>query len=769
MVYQLINRNGLCEYYNLNDKPGTQQRLTIRDDKFAYLDEEGIKQKLITFTNEKQTHVSFYLPQVHCSSCLYLLENLHRLNKAVISSRVNFTHKEVEIIFDQRYISLRKVVEMLTSIGYEPYISLNDLQQRPGVQKSLIYQLGIAGFCFANIMLMSFPEYLGLEASEKTLQVVFRIFNLVLVLPVVFYSAQPFYISGWKGLTGKHLNIDAPIALAIIVTFFRSLYEVLSGTGSGYFDSLSGIVFFMLVGRVLQDRTYRQLSFERDFTSYFPIAVSVLKDGCETPTMLPKIKNGDTLLIHHEELIPADGILTRGKAVIDYSFVTGESIPVTREMGEIVYAGGKQTGSAMEILVIKEVAQSYLTGLWSKDEFKKNKQKQKTDSFVQLLSRYFTYIVLSIAFFAAVYWYFADSTKVWNVITAVLIVACPCALLLSNTFTNGNILRILGNNNFYLRGAQTIEDIANINHIVFDKTGTITSTYQHQVIFTGTALTRYHEECIAAVAAQSNHPLSRAIAGHLKPASTGIVKYFKELPGRGVRAMVEDNLVALGSKEFITGSNRENADHSNVYISINNKQVGFYSIKNLYREKVPALLKSLSKKYPLSIISGDNEAEQKTLQQLLGPKSRIHFYQTPEDKMNYITALQKTGSSVMMVGDGLNDAGALLQSNVGVAVAENCNNFTPASDAILDAHQLPRLLTFIQLCRINKKIVMTSFIISILYNIIGLYFAVQGLLSPLTAAILMPSSSLSILLITFGASTLAAKWKKIEINQLDKA
>jgi len=764
MVYQLINRNGLCEYYNLNDKPGTQQRIIIRDDKFAYLDEAAIKQKLIAFTNEKQTHVSFYLPQVHCSSCLYLLENLHHLNKAIVSSRVNFTRKEVEIIFDQRDISLRKVVELLTSIGYEPYISLNDLQRRPAVQKSLIYQLGVAGFCFANIMLMSFPEYLGLEASEKTLQSVFRIFNLMLVLPVVLYSAQPFYISGWKGLLGKYLNIDAPIALAIIVTFFRSLYEVVSGTGSGYFDSLSGIVFFMLVGRVLQDRTYRQLSFERDFTSYFPIAVSVLKNGQETPTMLPKIKNGDTLLIHHEELIPADGILTRGKAVIDYSFVTGESIPVAREMGEIVYAGGKQTGSAMEILVIKEVAQSYLTGLWSKDEVKKNKQKQNANSFVHLLSRYFTYIVLSIAFLAATYWYFADSTKVWNVITAVLIVACPCALLLSNTFTNGNILRILGNNNFYLRGAQTIEDIANVNHIVFDKTGTITSTQHQQVSFKGEALTRYQEGCIAAVAAQSNHPLSRAIAEHLKPSSTGMVQNFREVQGRGVIALVDDNIIALGAKEFIVGTNEKNADHSNVYISFNNKPVGFFSIQNHYREKIPSLLQSLSKKYQLSIISGDNEAERKTLQQILGPKSRILFYQTPVDKMNYITDLQKNGSSVMMVGDGLNDAGALLQSNVGVAVAENCNNFTPASDAILDAHQLPRLLQFIQLCSINKKIVMSSFVISILYNIIGIYFAVQGRLSPLTAAILMPSSSLSILLITFGASTLAAKWKKIQIT-----
>ena len=154
--------------------------------------------------------------------------------------------------------------------------------------------------------------------------------------------------------------------MAIIITFIRSAYEVISGTGGGYFDSMTGIVFFMLAGRIVQDKTYRQLSFERDYTSYFPIAISVLKEEKEVPTILPEIKPGNTLLIHNEELIPADGILTKGKAFIDYSFVTGESLPVLKEVGELIYAGGKQTEGNIELLVVKEVAQSYLTKLWNR-------------------------------------------------------------------------------------------------------------------------------------------------------------------------------------------------------------------------------------------------------------------------------------------------------------------------------------------------------------------------------------------------------------------
>jgi len=760
MVFQLIDGKGLCDYYSLNEKPGISQKIQVRKDKFAFLDDAAIQNKLIRFANEKETHVTLYLPQMHCSSCLYLLENLRKLHDGVISSRINFARKVADIVFSSKKISLRQLVELLTSIGYEPYISLNDIKNhRPRVSKSLIYRMGVAGFCFGNSMLFSFPEYLGLETAEMHLQVVFRTLNLLLALPVFFYSAWPFFHSGWKGLQSRFLNIDAPIALAVLVTFVRSVYEVMSGTGAGYFDSMTGIVFFMLVGRVLQEKTYQQLSFDRDFTSYFPVAVTVLKDGKEVHTTLPDIKVGDTLLIHNEELIPADGILTRGKALIDYSFVTGESALVTKELGEILYAGGKQTGGNIELLVIKEVAQSYLTGLWSRDEFKAAEQRKKT-SFVHLLSRYFTFIVLTIATSAAVYWWFHDPTRIWSSVTAVLIIACPCALLLSNTFTNGNILRILGRNKFYLRSAQVIEDIANADHIVFDKTGTLTSSGTQDVSYSGKALSPAQTEAVVSVAAQSLHPMSKALVRHFGKKRLATVAAFQEIAGRGVAAVVGGSMIKLGSQEFVAGKSDPGHRQSVVYVSINDELYGYFTIHNYYRREVPQLVKSLSKNYRLSVISGDNESERSRMEALLGKKATLLFNQSPEDKLHFIRTLQEKGEKVIMIGDGLNDAGALKQSDAGIAITEGSNNFTPASDAILEARQLGKLRQFIEVCRANRKIVLASFVLSILYNIIGLYFAVQGDLSPLIAAILMPSSSLSIMLLTFGSSNLMAKMKK---------
>lgn len=768
MVYGILNNHGLCTYYEMNKAPGINRASKIRSDKFAFLDDEKIAARFTTFRDEQHTHVTFYLPQVHCSSCLWVLEHIRQLNKGIISSKLNFTGKEISIAFDHNLITLRKVAELLTSIGYEPYISLNDLAgKKPRLSKGMILQLGIAGFCFANIMLLSFPEYLGIEHADGALLYMFRYLSLALSLPVVLYSAMPFYRTAWGGLKQRYLNMDAAIVLAIFVTFFRSVYEVISGTGSGYFDSLSGIVFFMLIGRVLQERTYQQLSFNRDYTSYFPIAVTVLKDDKEIPTALPDIKCGDTLLIHHQELIPADGILTNGRAWIDYSFVTGESVPVRKNVGEIIYAGGNQTAGSIELLVVKEVSNGYLASLWERDAFKK-KEAGTESSFVQSLARHFTYIVLTIVVSAGIYWWLNDPLRMWSAVTSVLIIACPCALLLSNTFTNGNVLRILSRNKFYLKNAQVIETIAKASTIVFDKTGTLTSGLQFNVQYHGQPLLPWQLQAIASLAAQSTHPLSVALTKHLHCNTLLPLKNFMEIPGKGIEGYVANQRVAVGSKPFIMGSGESStAEGTRVYVSVNGQCPGYFQFGNVYRAEAMAAITALTKTHRLAVVSGDSPAERQNLQQLFGRHAHMLFEQDPHDKLNYIKSLQQSGETVIMIGDGLNDAGALKQSDAGIAITDDVNNFTPSSDAILSGSELAKLPRFIKLCRANKRIVIASFTLSIVYNVIGLFFAVQGNLSPLIAAILMPASSISILLVTFGSSGLYAKMLGL-LNKPDK-
>jgi Cu+-exporting ATPase len=235
------------------------------------------------------------------------------------------------------------------------------------------------------------------------------------------------------------------------------------------------------------------------------------------------------------------------------------------------------------------------------------------------------------------------------------------------------------------------------------------------------------------------------------------IEEFREIPGQGIEGMVGEDWISLGSQKFVAGARGEANHSTRVYVSFDDKVYGFFTLRNHFRESVAPLIKTLASRYRLSVLSGDNPTDRSTLQQMMGDGAILLFNQQPADKLQYIKQLQEKGERVMMIGDGLNDAGALKQSNVGIALTDDCNNFTPASDAIMDAKQLSGLYRFIRLCRANKQIVIASFILSILYNIVGLSFAVQGVLSPLIAAILMPASSLSILLVTFGSSNIAAK------------
>lgn len=756
-VYELLNENGLCRYYEINDKPGVAQRQPVRQDKFAFLDDERTGRQLLQFRDEKQAHVTFHIPHIHCSSCLWLLENLHRLDAGVQQTEVNFAEKDVRIIYDPNQTSLRKIAETLTSIGYEPYISLQDLKSRkPAPNRKLIYQLGVAGFCFANIMLLSFPEYFSGEGHmEGQMTVVFRYLNLLLSLPVFLYSAQAFYMPAWKGLRHGFLNIDLPIVLAIVTTFVRSVVDVLSGSGGGYFDSMTGIVMFMLIGRLLQDKTYRGLSFDRDYTAYFPIAVTVMKEGTEAPTQLPDVKTGDTLLIHHQELIPADGLLVKGSALIDYSFVTGESVPVRKQMGEIIYAGGRQLEGNMEILTIREVAQSYLTSLWNREELRRDNPGKP--SFIHLLGQYFTWVVLFIAAATAVYWGIYDSSKIWPSVTAILIIACPCALLLAASFTNGHMLRILSRHKLYLRNAQAIERLAGVTHIVFDKTGTLTGKSSTTVSWHGRELTHAEVSAVAALTAHSQHPASRLVREFVGKPVVHTIDRFSEQPGQGLQGWVHQMHVQLGSAAYTGAREAAQSGASVVHVNINGDHAGYYLLEHAYRKGIPEMLGELRQHFGLTLLSGDQPGEAGNLRRMMGDKATLLFQQQAHDKLDRIVQLQEKGEKVLMIGDGLNDAGALRQSDAGISLTEDSNNFTPASDGILEASQLHRLPAFIRMSRINKRIILIAFVYSIVYNLTGLFFAVQGILSPLTAAILMPSSSISIILLTWGMSEYAGR------------
>lgn len=761
LVYDLLRETEMCNYYALNTTPGNNKKAEQQSEKYSYLDEEAIQKKLIQFTDGKQVHISFYIPKMHCSSCIWLLENLHKLNKGVISSTVNFLKKEATIVYMAEQIKLSELVELLAYIGYEPMINLNDLEKKKpkASNKSYIIKIGVAGFAFGNIMMLSFPEYFsfGNFQDQPGLKSFFGYLNLVLSLPVFFYSASGFFESAWKSLRSGYLNIDAPVALAVLVTFIRSSYEIISGTGSGYMDSMAGIVFFMLIGRYFQNITYDTLSFERDYKSYFPVAVATQRGNEPIANkQVSELKKGDRIFIRNDELIPSDAILVSDSTHVDYSFITGESVPVKKVKGELIYAGSRQLGSRIELIVHQETSQSYLTQLWNKDESGKELEK-KEKSYVEKINRFFTLLVLLVATAAAVFWLVVDPSRALNAFTSVLIVACPCGLLLTSTFANGNILRILGKHKFYLKNSGVIEKLATADTLVFDKTGTITNGAA--IKFLGSKLQPSEIQVLSSLASQSSHPLSRKIASHYATQENLPVQEFQEIKGAGLTGIVAGKRIHLGSSLYVTGRKEQQSGNngSRVYVSIDNEVKGFFQFENQYREGLSPLIHKLQTGYKLELVSGDNESEKEKLTAVFGSESCLYFNQQPVQKMEHIALLQQQGKKVMMIGDGLNDAGALLKSDVGIAVSDDTNTFSPACDAILDGASFEKLPAFLRLAKAGKKVIVGTFGISLVYNFIGILFSLQGTLSPLVAAILMPISSITIVLVSTISTSLSGK------------
>ena len=607
-VFEILRDNNLCTYYELNHNAGISLKAKNFEGKYSYLKERDIETQLLDYQSDKLNKVTFYVPTVHCSSCVWLLENLNKVRKGVISSRLNFIKKELSLSYNPVEVSLKKIVELLAYLGYEPLLNLESTDkplQKNITQRSLILKIGVVGFCMGNIMMMSFPEYFHLDlknSDDANYQKFFLYFNFMLSLPVFFYGASDYLIGALISLkenikkTTDVFSVDIPIAVAIITLYGRSVYETFVNNSAGYYDSLAGLVFFLLVGKWMQQITYDYLSFERNYKSYFPLAVKVLRGNLESFMNVMELKKGDTIYIHHQELIPADTIISKGIAMIDYSFVTGEFDSISKNVGDILYAGGRQKGERLELTVKKPVSQSYLTQLWNNEAF--TKQKVMSSSLLSnMFSKYFTLISFMIATGSGLYWAYFEPSLFWNSITAVLMVACPCALTLSMPFTMSTTMAIFGRNKFYVKNQGIIQLLNEVNEIVFDKTGTLTESNYEKLNFIGSELSEFEMKLVKTLTIQSTHPLSKMIANSLniKDFKALPIDYFQEFQGEGIESSITGNLVKLGKGGFIKSARNKEIKHTHSFLEINGILIGYFVIESVYRKNWQTILITLAK------------------------------------------------------------------------------------------------------------------------------------------------------------------------------
>jgi len=736
-VYELLRDNQLTDFYDLNEDAGSKIELLTDYDA---LDNEQVNQKYTVFKNQNERKVKLKLPNIHCSSCLYLLENLPTLLEGVKAVEVNFSAKTAFVLFDVNQLSYANLFRFFNQLGYPP--DLNATKDAKVSEKSrLPLHIGLVGFCFGNIMLFSFPEYLGLSDAEQFSQV-FRWLNVAFSL-IPLYFAYRYYIRGaWRALSNKSITIDIPISMGILALLFRSYFEVFAHEGAGYLDSFAGLIFFLLVGRWFQERTYESLDFERDYLSFFPLGVKVKEDGAVKSKLIDEVSIGDLLSIQYNETIAADGQLMTEEAVVDYSFVNGEDRPVKVLKGEEIYAGGKLKSHQAELLVTKDLGEGYLTGLWRNPVMKSNQESKQQSERTAVI---FTVAVIVIAAISALFWTWTDSSQTLFVLTSVLIVACPCALALSKPFIYGSMLRRLASNSVFMKSGSTLDDFDGLTDIIFDKTGTLTDQKTSEVLWRGQALTNDTQAYLASGFNSSRHPLSLVIADYLGDQDVKSIDEITELPGKGVELIFKDgNTLKFGSLSWLNQFSQLK-ENSEVGVLFNNQFLGYFEVSNDYRPGVFELLKRLSNDFNIHILTGDNSAQQAFLETQL-PGVEMKFNCSPTDKLNYVEELKLSGKKVMVVGDGLNDSGALKSAQLGCAVVSDMHSFSPSSDMIIQGGQLQLLDQVIDYIKLRKSLLLGSYVLSIAYNSIGLYFAVVAMLTPIVAAILMPLSSISVVL-----------------------
>lgn len=745
-VYEILQSNNLCSYYDIDQKAGVSMK-GAGTDAYEVLDTDEIVRQFVEFDDGRIRRLRFEIPSMHCASCVWLLEQLDRLDRGVVRSEVDFMRKLVRIDIDVTRTTARAVAQCLAAIGYKPLIRPEGASGSSPAIRSIYIRLGVAGFAAGNVMMFSIARYLaGPSGMSPTLMTLFDVLSIILSIPVLLYSASGWWISAWAALRQVRLNLDVPVALGILVLFARSVADIATGTSEGFLDSFTGLVFFLLIGKLFQQKAFDAVSFDRTYRSFFPLSVCIERQGAEQTVPVDHIRVGDTMVLRNGEVVPCDAVLLGRGGYVDYSFVTGESVPVECVEGGLIYAGGKVVGGRLRLSVVKAVSHGYLASLWNNAG-----ERRHRTTLLEVADRFgawFTIGAVVTAVLGGVLW-LPDVGMALTALSAVLIIACPCALTLAAPATLGTAMALLGRRGVFVKNIGVILDIARSTSFVFDKTGTLT-TSTHQIAWLGTQPNEEQQAVLAALAAQSTHPVSRALASALGTPCL-LAHDVREIPGQGIRGAVGGHDVMIGSAVFTSAT--EPYAQAAAYAAIDGMPVAAIAITPVLREGVPALIARLRRWADVRLVSGDSVKDATVFEPVFG-QAAMQFNASPYDKVDVLQTLSQSGHRTVMIGDGLNDAGAMKAAHVGIAVTDETATLVPACDVIMSGSHVPSVQALVTYSKRLQSLIWFSLVFSMVYNVIGVGLAISGHLAPVIVALMMPLSSL----IVTAVSVLGARW-----------
>ncbi|MEN9722484.1 MAG: hypothetical protein RJB38_470 [Pseudomonadota bacterium] len=753
-VFSLLQASGLSRYYSILERTGQKARAVEDQPSSSPREYQWLDRPEIRAEYETSGQMFFYLEGVHCAACVWLVEKLPQWVPGVESARLDLGNAvvSVRLAAHGRYSA---AAEGLLQIGYRPHpVRAQEASEHSRLEeRRLLTQLGVAAGCAGNIMLLAIAGYAGADGLFATS---FSALSFILSLPVMTYSAAPFYRSAWIALRARQLSIDVPVVLGLLTSFFVSVWNLAHGDGRIYFDSITALVFLLLASRYLLKRIQRSALSASSLAHFLMPAFArrILPDGTREEISLSALRVDDRVEVYSGEIFPADGVVLEGRSEMNLSVLTGESVPKAISVGSSVFGGALNVGSSLRVGVTHAGNDARVGRILESLRLSAN-ARARIDRFSDRISRGFiaaTLVLLPLVFLG-------NSRSGWDEAfqraLALALVTCPCAFALATPLTFASVLAKLGRAGILIKSSETLERLAEIQNVFFDKTGTLTrgrfEVLEWKLLQEGRSIEQI-AALIVALEKGSRHPLAEALRDFFTPLARGAspmaLAFHRERLGSGVEAEYDGRKFRIGSAlqadqaDVLKSSATQQELVTRLVLFENEKPLAVMSLGDQMRPEAHRVIQQIRDQgLVVRLISGDSPlAVAHAAESLQIPRENLRAEVSPEDKAE---ALSKTPSS-MMVGDGVNDALALTSASVGIAVRGGLEASVRASDVYLSRRGISQIPQLVIMGRETLRIIKRNFLISLIYNLVAAVAAVSGMITPLLAAVLMPMSAFAV-------------------------
>ena len=764
-VYHLLSDEGLDSFYEkakgVKLSPPTQQYEDSKNfdspafyDKFVKTDEDGFSK------------VALVIEGIHCSACVWLNEKaLHKMD-GVIEANINYTNNKATIVWDDDIVKLSQIVDMIRAIGYNafPYDPSIQESRANKERKDYYLRMTVAIFATMNVMWIAVAQYAGyFTGIKQDIKTILNIAEGVLATPVLFYSGWIFFRGAYYGLKTKSINMDILVATGSTLTYIYSIYITITQSGEAYFDSVSMIITFVLIGKFLEVLSKKSVADALDIMGKdIPTEVQVVRDGTITTLKLADVEAGDVIIVKSGQKVLFDGEIIKGEGCFDESSLTGESEPICKSVGDSVISGTVSIDADVQVRASKDFEHSTLAHLTNLLEESLNK-KPRIQQMANKLSEYFSITILSLSFLtfiAWMWWIGGDFERSFMVAISVIVIACPCALALATPVATLVGLGIAARRGILFKEAAQLETMAKADTLLLDKTGTL--TVGKPEVVKEERLGEYDKNILASLTKLSNHPVSKGVYNSLEIEELDEVCFdrFKQHPAMGIEAYIGESRYLGGNikllKYFDINFEYE-SERTLFFFAIDEQVVAVFELEDPLKEDAKSSIEAIKKRgiTPI-IVTGDHKNIATKVAKELGIE-RVYYELTPKHKASFVEDMHKEGKVVVMVGDGVNDILALSQAEIGIVMGSGSDIAIEVGDVVLLDDRLSSLVESFKIASTSYRLIKENLALSLIYNAITIPLAMAGYVIPLVAAISMSFSSL---LVVGNSVRIKFSWKR---------